>query len=162
MAGKIDIKLQPVESSTISAVGYSEEKNVLQVQFNGGGVYQYYAVQKRRFDGLLKAKSKGEYFHKHIKLAGYKYRQLAGGEEKEREELIVATPVYLALLQTRRDIREGSTFPYCLWINCGRENTAHNKNTKYQQALDIMKTASGKIGPEHIDAAIRLAKQLRR
>lgn len=63
---------QSVESSVISAVGYS---NVLEIQFESGRVYQYYDVPKDIYEGMLNAESKGRYFNANIR-GKYAYREI--------------------------------------------------------------------------------------
>ena len=55
------------KSSFIAAIGYDETKQVLDVEFKGGTVYQYAKVPKEHFEEMLKAKSAGTYFYKHIR-----------------------------------------------------------------------------------------------
>lgn len=50
-----------VESSMIASVGYDEENEILEVEFNSGQVYQYFEVPREVFDELLQAESKGRY-----------------------------------------------------------------------------------------------------
>ena len=57
----------PVRSSNIRAVGYDQESRTLEVEFQSGGIYQYSGVPVNVHEGLMRAASKGEYFHDHIK-----------------------------------------------------------------------------------------------
>jgi hypothetical protein len=61
--------MKPVKSSNIKAIGYDPAKGRLQVEFLHGGVYQYEGVPQEAYDGLLKAKSIGSHFFKHIRSA---------------------------------------------------------------------------------------------
>lgn len=54
-----------VSSSDIRSVGY--ENNTLEIEFNSGGIYQYYGVPPKRYYGLISAGSCGGYFHRFIK-----------------------------------------------------------------------------------------------
>ena len=56
---------QYVNSSDIRSVGY--ENNTLEIEFNRGGIYQYYGVPQERYYGLISANSCGSYFHSFIK-----------------------------------------------------------------------------------------------
>jgi hypothetical protein len=60
------MQLIQVESSMISAVGYDEESQTLEVVFNTGGVYRYFDVPKDVYEGLLAAESKGRYMRANI------------------------------------------------------------------------------------------------
>ena len=55
----------PVESSSIESVGY--EKNVLEVRFHNGGLYQYFDVPEDLLVMLMQADSKGAFFNRHIR-----------------------------------------------------------------------------------------------
>ena len=55
----------PVESSSIESVGY--EKNVLEVRFRNGGLYQYFDVPEETLVMLLRAASKGRFFNEEIR-----------------------------------------------------------------------------------------------
>lgn len=57
----------PVSSSNISAIGYDEDSQVLEVEFINGGVYSYSSVPAGEYDGFVNADSKGKYFHANIK-----------------------------------------------------------------------------------------------
>lgn len=56
-----------VQSSNLNSVGYDPATNTLEIQFNSGGVYQYFKVPNSVYLELIKAASKGSYFHKYIK-----------------------------------------------------------------------------------------------
>jgi hypothetical protein len=58
---------EPVSSSTIAAVGYDEETEMLEVEFVSGTVYRYYSVRQDVFDDFCAAHSKGRFFNRHIK-----------------------------------------------------------------------------------------------
>jgi KTSC domain len=55
----------PVESSSIDSVGY--EKDVLEVRFRNGGLYQYFHVPELMFELLMEAESKGRFFNENIR-----------------------------------------------------------------------------------------------
>jgi hypothetical protein len=50
----------------LRAVGYDRKSRIMEVLFNTGQVYQYENVPSSEFNGLLNAKSKGEYMHANI------------------------------------------------------------------------------------------------
>ncbi|HEX6040495.1 KTSC domain-containing protein [Longimicrobium sp.] len=66
----------PVESSNIAAVGYVPERRVLQIEFVGGRIYEYAGVPSTVHDGLMRAPSKGTFFARHIRPAGFAYRRV--------------------------------------------------------------------------------------
>lgn len=61
------IDVPNVDSSNIAALRYHEEDQVMEVTFQGGGVYQYFGVPQNVWQGMLDAPSKGSYLHTNIK-----------------------------------------------------------------------------------------------
>jgi KTSC domain len=55
----------PVESSSLDSVGY--EKNILEVHFRNGGLYQYFDVPEEMVALLMRAGSKGAFFNRNIR-----------------------------------------------------------------------------------------------
>ena len=72
----LEMKREPVQSSNLSSVGYDPIASTLGLEFHSGGVYQYYGVPRQIYEGLIRAPSKGSYFHHYIKLAGYPYKKV--------------------------------------------------------------------------------------
>lgn len=70
------MKREPVQSSNISSVGYNPDTSTLEIEFHSEGKYQYYGVPSQVHQGLMKAESKGSYFHHYIKMAGYPYKKV--------------------------------------------------------------------------------------
>jgi hypothetical protein len=64
-----------VQSSDLCAVDY-DWSGTLTIEFHSGGVYEFYRVPPSEYDGLMNARSHGEYFHAHIKNR-YDYRPIA-------------------------------------------------------------------------------------
>jgi hypothetical protein len=60
------MELINVDSSMISAVGYDEQQQVLEVVFKPTGVYRYRDVPKEVYQQLLEADSKGGYMRDQI------------------------------------------------------------------------------------------------
>lgn len=67
----------PVHSSNIRAIGYDEKEEVLEIEFNKGGVYQYENFPKEIFEMFLNAGSKGKFFHKFIRSKNFKYKRVS-------------------------------------------------------------------------------------
>ena len=65
-----------VSSSNLASVGYDPTRQVLEIEFNSGGIYQYEHVPARVYEGLMHADSHGKYFHAFIKDL-YPYRRIA-------------------------------------------------------------------------------------
>lgn len=64
----------PVNSSTILSVGYDNDSQILEVEFNTG-LYQYYDVPEYIFDEFINSGSLGSYLHSNIK-GHYSYSQI--------------------------------------------------------------------------------------
>lgn len=66
---------QRVTSSNVRSVGYDATSEVLEVEFNTGGIYQYLNVPETIYAALMHAASKGRYLNDHVK-DRYRYRQV--------------------------------------------------------------------------------------
>jgi len=71
------MKRIPVTSSNIASVGYDSAKMILEIEFYGGGIYQYYNVPESTFRDMLNSSCKGQYFDEKIKRAKYQYQRLS-------------------------------------------------------------------------------------
>lgn len=58
---------QSVESSNLASIGYDAENEILEIEFNHGGVYQYFDVPENVYEELMNADSHGRYFVHNIK-----------------------------------------------------------------------------------------------
>ena len=67
---------QSVESSNLASVGYDAENEILEIEFNNGGVYQYFDVPENVYEALMNAGSHGQYFDRNIKKAGYQFQKM--------------------------------------------------------------------------------------
>lgn len=67
---------QSVESSNLASVGYDAENEILEIEFNHGGVYQYFDVPKNVYEELMSASSHGQYFDRNIKKEGYEFQKI--------------------------------------------------------------------------------------
>jgi hypothetical protein len=56
-----------VSSSNIASVGYDAGTSTLEIEFNSGGVYEYYDVPEYVYDELMNSGSLGSYHHQNIK-----------------------------------------------------------------------------------------------
>lgn len=65
----------PVVSSNLRSVGDDPTARILEVEFHGGGIYQYLGVPGSAHAGLMRAGSKGGYLADHIKDV-YRYRRV--------------------------------------------------------------------------------------
>lgn len=69
------MRLIPVHSSSIRAVGYDEERQVLYIKFIDGDLYEYYGVPASKVIDLFQAKSIGWFVNKRIK-PNYEYGKI--------------------------------------------------------------------------------------
>lgn len=67
---------QSVESSNIASIGYDAENEILEIEFNQGGIYQYFDVPENVYEELMSASSHGQYFDRNIKKAGYEFQKM--------------------------------------------------------------------------------------
>lgn len=67
---------QSVESSNLASIGYDAENEILEVEFNHGGVYKYFEVPENVYEELMNASSHGQYFDRNIKKAGYEFQKM--------------------------------------------------------------------------------------
>lgn len=56
-----------VDSTSFRSLGYDPQRNILEVEFTNGHVYQYLDVPRDLYDGLCRSSSKGRYFHTRIR-----------------------------------------------------------------------------------------------
>ena len=43
----------PVSSSNLASVGYDPENRILEIEFHGGSIYQYFSVPESKYEGLI-------------------------------------------------------------------------------------------------------------
>jgi len=70
------MKRESVESSNLASIGYDADQEILEIEFNHGGIYQYLQVPESVYKGLIDASSKGQYFDRNIKKAGYSVTEI--------------------------------------------------------------------------------------
>ena len=61
------MKRRVVDSSNLASVGYDAKMKILEIEFNHGGIYQYFDVPKDVFAELMDADSHGRYFVHNIR-----------------------------------------------------------------------------------------------
>jgi KTSC domain len=66
-----------LESSALTAVSFSPETNVLEVEFRNGLTYEYLGVPYPLYEQLLSASSKGAFLGRFIRNA-FPFRRVAG------------------------------------------------------------------------------------
>jgi hypothetical protein len=59
--------LVALRSASLAQVAYDRHREILQVMFRDGAVYQYATVPVQAYRDLLRATSKGSYFNLHIR-----------------------------------------------------------------------------------------------
>lgn len=65
-----------ISSTSIVSVGYDKVKKILEIEFPAGTVYDYYNVPLKKYESLLQAESKGQYFNFFIK-GFHNFKQVA-------------------------------------------------------------------------------------
>jgi uncharacterized radical SAM superfamily protein len=60
------MKLTPVKSSMLRAVGYDRKTREMEVVFHSGGSYRYQNVPLSKYSDMLNAESIGTYMQEHI------------------------------------------------------------------------------------------------
>jgi hypothetical protein len=61
------MKMEPVTSSNIAAIGYDHTTKTLAVKFKSGDLWHYPGASPDHHRELMSAKSIGKHFHAHIK-----------------------------------------------------------------------------------------------
>lgn len=69
------MKRKPVQSSSISSIGYDNESQILEIEFKNGSLYHYFDIPQSIFDQLMNASSHGTYLNRTIK-GSYNYRRI--------------------------------------------------------------------------------------
>lgn len=72
-----NVRMFPVSSSNLAAVGYDKEAYELTIAFLDGSIYRYYGVPREEYTGLMRADSHGEHFYDNIRLI-YPFERVAG------------------------------------------------------------------------------------
>jgi hypothetical protein len=91
------MKREKVRSSNIHSVGYKEQDNTLEIAFlaegdkeraevrkEAGDVYRYLGVPPTVHDALMRAESKGKYFHRNIRDL-YPFEKIKSGGSKKKK-----------------------------------------------------------------------------
>ncbi|WP_264564691.1 KTSC domain-containing protein [Flavobacterium sp. N3904] len=64
-----------VTSSNIASIGYDDSSETLEIEFKNGGIYQYFDVPEKIYNGIMSASSHGEYLAQNIK-GYYRYSKV--------------------------------------------------------------------------------------
>jgi predicted transcriptional regulator len=70
------MKRRNVDSEAIRSVGYDRRRQLLEVEFEGGYVYRYFAVPDEVFKTMMAADSMGTWFNQTFKSLRFQYEQL--------------------------------------------------------------------------------------
>jgi hypothetical protein len=66
---------EPVQSSSLSSVGYDQSSQTLEVEFTNGNIYQYFDVPSAEHVELIRSASVGAYFAANVRNS-YRYARL--------------------------------------------------------------------------------------
>jgi hypothetical protein len=67
----------------MKSVGYQAKDKTLEIEFQSGVLYQYWDVPPEVYEGLLQARSKGQYFNGEIRDC-YECARLSAGRRAAR------------------------------------------------------------------------------
>ena len=67
---------EKVSSSTVAAIGYDSQNQILEIEFRDASLYQYSGVPENVYHAMMSAPSHGEFLNAEIKRAGYPCRQV--------------------------------------------------------------------------------------
>jgi KTSC domain len=70
-----EIPMLPVHSTMANAIGYDPERQLLQIEFKNGSVYEYEGVDEETWEDMLLTNSPGRYYNREIK-GNYRSRRL--------------------------------------------------------------------------------------
>ena len=71
-----NIKMTPVMSSNIVALGYDKENKILRVIFKGNSSYLYFNVEEEIYNNLAQSESKGKTLNESVVRHKYKYKYI--------------------------------------------------------------------------------------
>ena len=95
-----------VASSNIKSIGYDHNRQTLEIEFTGGGVYQYFDVPEEMSVGIMSSTSFGRYLADNIKNK-YSYIKLSNASFREME-----LTIYLSrLIEANNDFSNVSLEP---------------------------------------------------
>ena len=61
------IQRQPVQSSALTAVGYSKRRHLLEIEFTNGAIYRYLEVPPSVHRALMSAESKARFYDEKVR-----------------------------------------------------------------------------------------------
>ena len=83
------MNVSAVLSSTLTTIAYDRTRELLQLEFNGHAIYQYFGVPATVHAALLRAPSKGGYFNQAIR-GKFPYSRVSNGPAEAPEQDIAA------------------------------------------------------------------------
>ncbi|PMB18870.1 KTSC domain-containing protein [Fischerella thermalis] len=69
------IPMLPMNSSMANAIGYDSDRNILQIEFHNGAVYQYSDIDEDTWQDLHQADSIGKFFNENVR-GKYQYERI--------------------------------------------------------------------------------------
>lgn len=81
------MNISAVDSTTLATIGYDDALSLLQLEFRGGAIYQYFDVAAATHEALLNAPSKGCYFNQFIR-GHFPYRSILNPGASRRNEAL--------------------------------------------------------------------------
>jgi hypothetical protein len=74
-----------VESTTLASISFAAEQSVLEVEFQDGALYRFFAVPAICFQELLTSDSKGLYFNANIRNR-FRFQRLTDRNQNDTQE----------------------------------------------------------------------------
>lgn len=65
-----------IESSDLKSVGYDESTQTLEIEFRQGGIYQYFGVSKKIYDGLMQYAFAHDQYHARYIKNRYRHKKI--------------------------------------------------------------------------------------
>ena len=70
-----EIYMLPVHSTMANYIGYDSDRQLLQIEFKNGSVYEYEGVDEETWEDMLETNSPGRFYNREIK-GNYRSRRL--------------------------------------------------------------------------------------
>jgi len=77
MSAERAIRMVPVASGSLAAIGYDSQARTLRIKFRNGGVYDYFDVAPAVYEGLLAGQPHPWSSWRHHITSAYRYQRVA-------------------------------------------------------------------------------------
>jgi len=90
---RFKIKMNPVVSSNVEAVGYHPDLQIFQIRFKSGQTFQFFNVPPETFEEMKASDSIGKFFHARIKNQ-FSGDKLGANQERKDDGSTIVVTVY--------------------------------------------------------------------